>query len=125
MQHQRVLDLANDLVGQSLIIRGKDYGVVTEVVTVCTGHETRIGLRTDTGKALGAVSVLRYLLGLNKKVEYPEGTAFAHYFSGPKGIYSGKAVGGAQMPTDIRIGVETINMTQHLCSNHVIDGVED
>jgi hypothetical protein len=105
-----MFDIANDYVGGELIIRGKSYGIVTEVVSVCSGSDTIYGLVTDQGKRLRLASVLRALNDKIASAVYPDGTAYSDFLAQPKKLYRANAVFAANIDSTANIGEEKINI---------------
>lgn len=136
----KALDSAQALLGVSLCIHGKDYGTVCDIHIVSTGYESTIVLVTDSGKRLESRSVLSYLKLQDKKINhsvddlgekidhskhYPDGSTFSQYFAGPKGLYRAEPFAAAHIDNTVRVNNQTIKITEHLCSDRVIDGVEE
>lgn len=107
-----MFDIANDFVGDELIIRGKGYGIVTEVITVCDGNETIYGLVTDQGKRFKLSAVMRALNVALSTAVYPEGSDYAKRQAQPKKLYRANAVLAANIDSNARIGNETINIAK-------------
>ena len=89
-----MFDIAKSYVGERLIIRGKDYGIVTEFFSV----DNEYGLLTDHDIRLRLSSVLRALNSNITDAVYPEGTAYSKYFAGAKKLYRAEAYGAANIP---------------------------
>jgi hypothetical protein len=103
-----MFDKANGMVGSELIIRGKSYGIVTEVFAI----DEEIGLVTDSGKRLRLSSVLRALNESLRNAVYPQGTEYAQRISQPKKLYRANAFCVANIDSTARIGTETIDIAK-------------
>lgn len=105
------------LIGLHVQSPSKDYGTVLEIITICdiSGDQKYIAVM-DSGKNIDANSILR-LLRANRlrssevKVAYPDGSAFAKYFSGPKKIHRGNAIAFANLDQKITIDGVTVDIT--------------
>lgn len=109
---QSMFDIANGFVGDELIIRGKSYGIVTEVVSVTDGNDTLYGLVTNDGRRLQLRSVLRALNNVIKDAHYPDGSDYAQRLAQPKKLYRANAVCVANIDSNARIGNEAINIAK-------------
>lgn len=107
-----MFDIANGFVNSELIIRGKSYGIVTEVLTVSNGYDTTYGLLTDTGKRLQLRSVLRALNNVLPVAVYPDGTDYVQRLAQPKPLYRAGATSFANIDTNARIGNESIDIAK-------------
>lgn len=87
-------DIAKSMVGESLIIRGKDYGIVVDYFSV----DEEYALVMDNGRKLGLRSILRATNDLIRNAVYPEGTAYSQYFAGAKRLYRAEAYAAANIP---------------------------
>lgn len=108
----RMFDIANSFVGDELIIHGKSYGIVTEVLSITDGNDTVYGLLTDEGRRLQLRSVLRALNNVIKNAYYPDGSEYAQRLAQPKKLYRANAVLAANIDSNARIGNETINIAK-------------
>jgi len=111
------LDKALALVGVHVQSQTKDYGTVTEIITICdiSGEQRYIAVM-DNGKKLDAASIQRLLRSnrmrnSNTQIVYPDGTAFAKYFSGPKKMHRGNAIGYANLDQKVTVDNVTIDIT--------------
>lgn len=111
------LDKALALIGVHVQGQTKDYGTVTEIITICdiSGEQKYIAIM-DTGKKIDAGSIMR-LLRANRfrnsevKIVYPDGSAFAKYFSGPKKLHRGNAIAYANLDQKVTVDNVTIDIT--------------
>lgn len=111
------LDKALALVGVHVQSQTKDYGTVTEIITICdiSGEQRYIAVM-DNGKKLDAASIQRLLRSnriRNNKTEivYPDGSSFAKYFSGPKKIHRGNGIAYANLDQKVTVDGVTIDIT--------------
>jgi hypothetical protein len=103
-----MFDKANSMIGDELIIRGKYYGIVTEVFAI----DEEIGLVTDSGKRLRLSSVLRALNESLRNAVYPQGTEYSQRIAQPKRVYRAYAFCAANVDSTARIGNETIDIAK-------------
>lgn len=112
------------LIGLQVQSPTKDYGKVLEIITICdiSGDQKYIAVM-DSGKKIDANSILR-LLRANRlrnsesKIAYPDGTAFAKYFSGPKKMHRGNAIGFANLNQTVTVDNVTIDITSSSSSGN-------
>jgi len=107
----RLMERANELIGERITVRGSDYGIVESYFTVCDGYQTRYVLCTDIGKRVELSSFLRYLNSLITTAVRPDGSDYAQRCAQPKGLYRANAVCVANIDNNARIGNETINIS--------------
>lgn len=108
----RLMKRANEMIGERIIVRGSDYGVVESYVTISDGYESRYVLCTDIGKRVELSSLLRYLNSLITTAARPDGSDYAKRCAQPKKLYRANAMCAANINNTARIGNETIDIAK-------------
>lgn len=70
-------DRCKDLIGSSLVVRDKDYGVIVDFFVINDGSSTRCIFVTDKDANVDAGSYFRYLTTTRTAVHYPDGSDYA------------------------------------------------
>jgi len=103
---------ADNLVGEHIIVRGKDYGHVVSYDTISDGYDSRYILCTDLGKRVELTSLLRYLNKVISVAVRPDGSDYADRMAQPKKLYRANAMCAANIDTNAHIGNEIVNIAK-------------
>lgn len=79
-----VEDRCKDLMGSSIVVNGKDFGVAVDFFCITDNSFSRFIIVTDKSIKIDAGSYFRFLSDLHLKKVYPQGTDYAKRMSGPK-----------------------------------------
>jgi hypothetical protein len=101
-------DRVNDLVGLNFVHKNKSYGTIISIEQIDDSSSVRYIALTDTNRQIDAFSIIRAISfermnnrkdenGNATGIAYPDGTAYNAQINTPKGVYSGGAVGVAQI----------------------------
>jgi len=70
-------DRCKELIGSSLVVRDKNYGVIEDFFVISDNYDIRCILVTDNGANVDAGSYFRYLATTRTVVHYPDGADYA------------------------------------------------
>lgn len=109
MRIRSLEDQIQDYIGNSLVIRDKDLGIVVSYSSISDGHSTRYLLETDKGKRIDFASVVRYFATLRRGSVSPDGSDYSARFVGAKKLYRYEVMCPANIDSTVRIG--TVNVS--------------
>jgi len=114
---KQIQKIKDTIIGVNIVLGDMDFGNVVDIESEIVDSNTSLFAITDTGHCFNAFEVYQLYRSVYDKVAdkvYPEGSAYSHWNVGPKsgGWNGGGAINAANIPTNARIGNETVNISR-------------